>query len=536
MKNGKLVPEIKAVLLCLVLCSLLTGSLAAQAGPSLAARIQEIVGRPEFRHANFGIEFYDLDKGKVIFELNAGKLFTPASTTKLLTEATALEFLGPSYRFHTRVYRTGPIDPDGLLKGDLILVASGDPNLSARIQPDGTLAFENIDHSYARSPDSRPVPGDPLLAIHELARQAVAHHVKQIEGRVLVDISLFPEGEHELGTGTVISPIVVNDNIVDVTAAPESSIGSPVTLQVSPTTEYVHFTNQAKTGPADSKAEIKWSTDTTASDGSHTVTVSGNMPLGKPGILFVYHVPEPSRFAQMTFQEALRQDGVIVHVPPGSVVPDFRALATAYKPENLVAEHVSPPLSEEVKVTLKVSQNLHASLLPYLLGAAVAHKSEDTEQAGFTLEREFLEKAGLDLSGASQADGAGGAPSAFFTPDFMVQFLAYIARQKYFPVFFEALPILGRDGTLWNIQPNSPAAGHVRAKTGTFEAYDALNRKMMVTGKGLAGYMTTPDGRRLAFALYANHVSVPLDPEAPTKIVGQALGEIAAAAYLAPPE
>ncbi len=55
---------------------------------------------------------------------------------------------------------------------------------------------------------------------------------------------------------------------------------------------------------------------------------------------------------------------------------------------------------------------------------------------------------------------------------------------------------------------------------------------MMVTGKGLAGYMTTASGEHLAFAIYANHVTVPRDlPDAATKIVGQALGEIAAAAY-----
>jgi D-alanyl-D-alanine carboxypeptidase/D-alanyl-D-alanine-endopeptidase (penicillin-binding protein 4) len=162
----------------------------------------------------------------------------------------------------------------------------------------------------------------------------------------------------------------------------------------------------------------------------------------------------------------------------------------------------------------------------------VNHRSSDAAQAGFDLEREFLQKAGLDLSGASQGDGEGGAPSAFFTPDFMVHYLAYMAKQKDFPVFFSALPVLGRDGTLWNIQTNSPAAGQVHAKTGTFGAYDALNRRLMLTGKGLAGYMVTPGGRHLAFALYVNHVSLPLDDEAATKVVGQALGEIAAAAYL----
>ncbi len=54
----------------------------------------------------------------------------------------------------------------------------------------------------------------------------------------------------------------------------------------------------------------------------------------------------------------------------------------------------------------------------------------------------------------------------------------------------------------------------------------------MVTGKGLAGYFTRSDGRRFAFAVYINNVVVKGD-DAIRKIVGQAVGEIAAAGYLA---
>jgi D-alanyl-D-alanine carboxypeptidase len=96
---------------------------------------------------------------------------------------------------------------------------------------------------------------------------------------------------------------------------------------------------------------------------------------------------------------------------------------------------------------------------------------------------------------------------------------------------FAGLPVLGRDGTLVDIQKQSPAAGHIFAKTGTYDANDLLNRNDMVTGKGLAGYMTTRDGRHLAFAIYANHISVSDSDDSIEEIVGQALGEIAAAAW-----
>src|ERR1043165_7536928 len=165
---------------------LLVLNAAAVEAQSLAQRIQVIMDRPEFKHALFGIEFYSLDKNKVIYSINADKLFVPGSTTKLLTEGTALSLLGADYRFHTRIYRTGRIDEEGALDGDLILVASGDPNLSGRIKEDGTLAFENEDHSYDGDPNTRAVPGDPLLVIRRLAQQVRDKGIRKIHGRVVV--------------------------------------------------------------------------------------------------------------------------------------------------------------------------------------------------------------------------------------------------------------------------------------------------------------------------------------------------------------
>ncbi len=502
---------------------------------NLGTRISLITSRPEFKHSSFGIEFFNLDTNQVVYELNSDKLFTPGSTTKLLTEGTAMGVLGADYRFHTRVFRTGPIDSAGTVKGDIILVASGDPNLSGRIQPDGTMAFENEDHSYAGSPDTKAVPGDPLAVIRELAAQVAAKGVKKVQGQVIVDASLFPEGRRELGTGVIVSPVSVNDNVIDVTVTPGGGVGSPVTVKISPETTYAKFSNQAKTGEAGKENTLDFDPDQLAADGTHAVTITGNMPSDSKPILYAYHISQPSRFAEIVFTDALREKGITAEPRTASAKPDFKVLSSGYTDINVIADHSSPPLSEELKVTLKVSQNLHASMTPFILGAVAGHKTTDIDQGGFDLEHEFLTKAGLDLSGASQGDGAGGAESAFYTPDFMVHYLAYMSKRPDFDVFYRALPILGRDGTLWNIQNQSPAAGQVHAKTGTFAAYNPLNKNVMVTGKGLAGYMTTVDGRHLAFAVYANRVSVTADdPEAVTRIVGQAVGGIAAAAYDAP--
>jgi PBP4 family serine-type D-alanyl-D-alanine carboxypeptidase len=517
-------------LVCLAAASACSGPVArAQSGTTLEERIQKIIACPEFAHSRFGIKFIAANTGKVVYELNSPQLFVPGSTTKLLTEGTALELLGGDYRFHTRIYRTGPIQKDGTLKGDLVLVASGDLNLSNRIQPDNTLAFEDEDHSYG-GPDSKGLAGDPLLVMREFAKQIATKGIKRVKGRVLVDATLFPEGDRELGTGVVISPIVVNDNVADVVVSPGTTQGSPVQLKIAPQTSYVTIVNQATTGKTGSSTSLKYENEKLNPDGTRSVALTGSLPLGAKPTMASYSVPEPSRFAATLLVEALNEQGVKATLGVPAEAIDFKSIAANYKPENVVAEHVSPPLKEEVKVTLKVSQNLHASATPYLLGALIAHKDSQIDQAGFDLEHEFLTKAGLDLSGAAQSDGAGG--NAYFTPDFMTHYLLYMSKQKDYDDFYRALPVLGKDGTLVKIQVNSPAAGHVHAKTGTYGVYDALNKRLMITGKGLAGYMDTASGQPLIFALYVNMVSVSLEePEAAQKIAGEALGKIAAAAY-----
>src|SRR5436309_9580403 len=130
-----------SVILTLAFLSAAYGQNAA----TLDGKIQSILKRPEFAHATFGLEFYSLDSNQPVYRWNADKLMVPGSTTKLLTEGTLLNLLGPDYQFHTRVYRTGEIK-NNTLEGDIVIVASGDPNLWGRIQPDHTLAYEHMDH------------------------------------------------------------------------------------------------------------------------------------------------------------------------------------------------------------------------------------------------------------------------------------------------------------------------------------------------------------------------------------------------------
>ena len=355
--------------------------------------------------------------------------------------------------------------------------------------------------------------------------------VKKIDGRILVDTSLFPDGGREGGTGVVMSSIMVNDNVIDLVATPGAKPGEPVRISSTPQTSYLKIVNHCVTVPADGKLSFEDPVFTTNPDGSVTATLAGSIPLGKEAQTASIAVPSPSAFAETVLREALQAEGVSVKPAVVGSQADFALMQSSYTPSNELAGHISPPLAEEIKVTLKVSQNLHAGMGPYLLGVLVAKDLKNPLSKGFEVERAFLKDAKLDLSGIAQGDGAGGDWADLFSPEFICSYLAYWATRPDHDVFFRALPILGKDGTLAKIQTANPAAGHVFAKTGTFDSEDRLNGKMMLNGKGLAGYVITKSGRRLAFAAYVNHVSIPADPDAAQQIGGQALGEIAAAAY-----
>jgi dihydroorotase/N-acyl-D-amino-acid deacylase len=91
-----------------------------------------------------------------------------------------------------------------------------------------------------------------------------------------------------------------------------------------------------------------------------------------------------------------------------------------------------------------------------------------------------------------------------------------------------------KDGTLAKIETNAAATGHSFAMTGTFISDNKLENEPMPNAEGLVGYVVTLRGQKLAVAVDVKHVAHSNNPDAAQLVAGQALGEIAAAAYDAP--
>ena len=156
----------------------------------------------------------------------------------------------------------------------------------------------------------------------------------------------------------------------------------------------------------------------------------------------------------------------------------------------------SPPLSAILTRMQKPSQNQIAEILFKTLalektGVGVA------DSAQRVVERQLL-AWGAQPDGFAVRDGSGMSRHDYVTPETIVRVLDAMRASRDFPVWYDALPIAGVDGTISARMKGTPAERNVHAKTGTVDK-----------ARSLSGYVTTADGRMLLFSFLCNNFTVP---------------------------
>jgi D-alanyl-D-alanine carboxypeptidase/D-alanyl-D-alanine-endopeptidase (penicillin-binding protein 4) len=162
-----------------------------------------------------------------------------------------------------------------------------------------------------------------------------------------------------------------------------------------------------------------------------------------------------------------------------------------------VAELESLPLEEQATYIMKISYNRGAQTYVCLLAAEAG---VDDCSTGLSEVGRVWAEAGLDIEGASLVDGSG-LNGNFVTAENAVALQTIMAERPDAERWKSTMPILGVDGSLATVQPDSPAAGHVFGKTGTLVDGDALNGRIRLNTKALGGVMETKGGRDLAFMI-----------------------------------
>jgi D-alanyl-D-alanine carboxypeptidase/D-alanyl-D-alanine-endopeptidase (penicillin-binding protein 4) len=148
-------------------------------------------------------------------------------------------------------------------------------------------------------------------------------------------------------------------------------------------------------------------------------------------------------------------------------------------------------VAEDIKLTNKISQNLHAELLLRLLGKELGTDGSFAE--GTRVVRQFMLSAGVDDNDFFFYDGSGMSMDDRVAPRALTRLLTYAARQPWGKAWRDTFPIAGVDGTLSNRFRNSPLRDRLWAKTGTLNEASALS-----------GYLTTASGKTLAFSIMVN--------------------------------
>jgi D-alanyl-D-alanine carboxypeptidase/D-alanyl-D-alanine-endopeptidase (penicillin-binding protein 4) len=432
-----------AVALSFALAGSCGTAFADPADSAVPPEITAIVKRPQYAGATWGLRAVEAQTDRIAASLGPDVLFFTGSVRKLFSVGVALNALGPDHRFSTPVYRRGEITAAGALDGDLILVASGDLTLGGRNQPDGTIAFTDFDHTESNALGSSILTDtDPLAGIVHLARQVAAAGVKAV-GDVVVDDRLFDHFRVPNGN-VLITPVVLNDNLIDVTILPTEP-GRPATVDWRPKTAAFTVRSEVTTVAAGQKEEVVLKL---SGDDKTVGIVKGTIPVGfKPGLPGVqtlvqtFPIQDPSAALRTVFIEALVRAGVTVRVKPTGPNPISRLPARgSYAAGMKVAELVSLPYAQYARLILKVSHNLGANLSLMLFGLT---KDARTIATALATERKTLTgDYGLSQDGFDFPTNGSGSPDSRAKPSAVTGLLQAMQKSGAAGPYFDALPVL----------------------------------------------------------------------------------------------
>src|SRR5262249_15623473 len=143
--------------------------------------------------------------------------------------------------------------------------------------------------------------------LEDLARQVKASGVRALSGDVLIDDRLFEKARGSGSGPKVVSPIVVNDNLVDVLVRPAAEPDRPAAVRVRPETALVRIDARVKTVAKGQPLRVR-----VEAAGPNNFVVRGQVPAGAGEVVRIAPVDDPAAFARALFIEALRREGVEV--------------------------------------------------------------------------------------------------------------------------------------------------------------------------------------------------------------------------------
>ena len=452
---------------------------------SLQSVIAGRLSRPEVRRGRVGVKIVSLNTGKTLYEQDGDKYFMPASNMKNFTVATAMEKLGPDFRFVTRVFAPAMPDAYGTIKGDLRILGGGDISIST--------AF------FGTAPTD---PETYYKGIDRLVDAIAAAGVKRVEGNIVGDESRFKGfaipntwewDDLQWYYGAEVSALPINDNAVDLSIMP-GVVGSPCVVNILPAqaVPLYQIVNTCTT----TAANVKRTLGVNKKIDRNILEISGTLPAGDKGFSDPITITHPADLFVAILKQRLEKRGVTVTGSTRTSLPNVADITTPVE----IAKFESVPFREIAARTMKPSQNLYTETILWTLGEQVGRKpgdSRDSYAVGLDVVKDFLtSNVGLPADAVVQHDGCGMSRHDVVTPNAVVAVYNYMAKQSpNAQAWRDSLSIGGEDGTLRNRFKGTAAAGNIRGKTGTIDQVSALS-----------GYMATAGGEPVILSIIVNGV------------------------------
>lgn len=393
--------------------------------------------------------------GNVLWSVNPDAPMVPASTVKLLTTGYARTVLGADARRSTRVLGLGHLDEGtGEWVGKWVLELNGDPTLES--------------------------PSGQGPRLQDLANQLAARGIRKLRGPVTAISedgdaaeASFPAAWRRGNWGSLYAPLVgsltLHENIVTFYVQPGARVGRRARLVETSPSGINALVNVHATTVAGSRSRMRIRR---MADGGYLVTGAVGVRAGTRRLISV--AGDPKAILAATWARALQQAGIEWDRTPAEIQVDSPA-------DEVLAQVASAPFDSIAYEINRRSLNLGAELLLRWAAGRVDGPERLTEHV--------QQVAGVS-GGVKLVDGSGMSHEDRITP---ATFIYYMANFQHTPAgrnFPSLLPANGV-GTLARLAGGLPAAGVVRAKTGTLNGVSTL-----------VGYLGRRDGMFLVSLMY----------------------------------
>lgn len=449
-----------------------TAALAAfalAAGASLAGAALPRPLERAFVHAGVplvgvGVVVQETGSDRPLLTQNPDRAYNPASVMKLVTTFSALELLGPDYRFRTDAFLDGTLD-GGVLRGNLVLQGHGDPKITVEQWQGfmGALRANGLDE----------VAGDLVLDRSFFA--PVAHDPAAFDRE--------PQKPYNVGPDALL----VNFKSVKFGFAPDDG-GDAVALVVEPPFANVDVLRVPRLAEGEcgdwqtaigaafydrrTRAQAAFTGRYAAACGERTWWVSLLDHRSYVHSMFdTYFRAAGGRFA----------GGVRNGAAPAGASP-FATLE-------------SPPLWDIVRDVNKLSNNVMARQL-FLTLATVGAPPPATAAGAMQTVRRWLARRQLKMPELVLENGSGLSRRERISAGNLARLLLAADRSPVSAEFASSLAVAATDGTVQRRFQNGSVAGQALLKTGTLDGVRAL-----------AGYVIDGHGRRFVVVAIVNHAN-----------------------------